>query len=192
MLETTSADIPQNESLEIKQDAKFFSRLLSKEKSSVGNPSCRVYYGGVSGSIPFTWESQPGTPKHEFSATSLIPPLTPPPSYYSKSNPKSIKKRPRSGLLHALFRRIMSLNSNEMANAVPSSPSSFSSSVASWSLSSGKYRRRSRFSTPSSSFDSRADDEGMADVESSSASERWFAALGSGSIGKCRGCYCWG
>ncbi|KAE8662767.1 saposin B domain-containing family protein [Hibiscus syriacus] len=85
----TSPDLPQNKTLEIKQDDKFFSRLLSKE-TSVTNPSFRVYYGGLPGAVPFTWESQPGTPKYTFSDTS-IPPLTPPPSYYSKSTTKPIK-----------------------------------------------------------------------------------------------------
>ncbi|XP_039001958.1 uncharacterized protein LOC120128330 [Hibiscus syriacus] len=182
MLHTSSTDLPHSKAVGIKQDDKFFSRLSSKEKNSVGNSSLRVYYGGVSGSIPFTWESQPRTPKHAFSTTSLIPPLAPPPSYYSKSNPKSIKKRSRSGLLRALFGKMMCFNLNEMNNVAPSSPSSLSS--ASWSLSFEKHRQSSR---PSSSFVSRAD------VGSSSrALARCFAAFGIGSTGKCRACYCWG
>ncbi|WOL06855.1 hypothetical protein Cni_G15589 [Canna indica] len=63
------------------EDDKFYGRLLSKE-SSAANPSFRVYYGGASGAVPFFWESQPGTPKHATAAASL-PPLTPPPSYFS-------------------------------------------------------------------------------------------------------------
>ncbi|CAH8360466.1 unnamed protein product [Eruca vesicaria subsp. sativa] len=40
------------------------------------------YYGGAS--IPFMWESRPGTPKHNhFPDCSFSQPLTPPPSYYS-------------------------------------------------------------------------------------------------------------
>lgn len=61
-----------------KQDNKCVSRLISKETSIV-NSSCRVYYGEAA-AVPFEWESQPGTPKHTLSETTL-PPLTPPPSY---------------------------------------------------------------------------------------------------------------
>ena len=184
---STSPDLPQNETLQIKQDDKFFSK-----ENSVANPSSfRVYYGGHSAAVPFTWETQPGTPKYTFSDTSR-PPLTPPPSYYSKSNLKPIKKHSRSGLLHALFPKMISL---KKTNLVPSSPSS--SSWSSWSsspmflaMSSGKYQRRSRFSTADSSFDSRADDEETA-VIGSPASTLCFTINGRGSIGKRRGCYDW-
>ncbi|XP_022722107.1 uncharacterized protein LOC111279381 [Durio zibethinus] len=188
---STSPDLPQNKTLQIKQEDKFFSRLLSKE-NSVANPSFRVYYGGVSGTVPFMWESQPGTPKYTFSDTSL-PPLTPPPSYYSMPNSKPIKKHSRSSLLHALF---PTMNSLKKTNLVPSSPSSSSSS--SWSsspmflaISPAKYQRRSRFSTPGSSFDSRVDDEEAAAI-GSPTSTLCFTVNGRGSvIGKLRGCYGW-
>ncbi|KAJ4885148.1 Uncharacterized protein Rs2_35241 [Raphanus sativus] len=50
------------------------------------------YYGRAS--IPFIWESRPGTPKHDhFSDFSLPPQLTPPPSYYSSSGVLSTPKR---------------------------------------------------------------------------------------------------
>ncbi|WVZ97972.1 hypothetical protein U9M48_043467 [Paspalum notatum var. saurae] len=65
--------------------ATMASRLLSMDASSVSNPSFRVYYGVASaGSVPFMWESAPGTPKNAISSTTL-PPLTPPPSYYSSN-----------------------------------------------------------------------------------------------------------
>ncbi|GFY83834.1 hypothetical protein Acr_03g0006080 [Actinidia rufa] len=147
--------LPQ-ESLQIKQDDKFFSRLLSKE-SSMSNPSFKVYYGGVSGSVPFLWESQPGTPKHALSHTSL-PPLTPPPSYYSHYGKKPVKKHSRSKLLHALFFWI-----NLKKSPVPSSPSSSSWSSSESSISvpmkHSKYRGRSRFSSVRSSFSGSIDDE---------------------------------
>lgn len=71
------------------------SRLLSTD-ASLSNPSFRVYYGVASaGSVPFHWESAPGTPKNAISDTS-VPPLTPPPAYYNKatklSKSKSSKK----------------------------------------------------------------------------------------------------
>ncbi|XVF37439.1 hypothetical protein REPUB_Repub20aG0007800 [Reevesia pubescens] len=178
---STSPDLPQNKTLQIKQDDKFFSRILSKE-NSVANPSFRVYYGGVSGAVPFMWESQPGTPKYTFSDKSL-PPLTPPPSYYSKSNSKPIKKQSRSGLLHALFLKMISL---KITNLVPSSPSSSWSSTPTFlAMSPGKYQRRSRFSTPGSPFDSRVDDEETAAIGSPTSTLCF--AIGRGS----RGCYGW-
>ncbi|KAI4338925.1 hypothetical protein MLD38_023930 [Melastoma candidum] len=67
----------------IKTEDGFFSRLLSKETSSLANPSFLVYYDGIPGSIPFLWETRPGTPKHVLHDEPL-PPLTPPPSYYTK------------------------------------------------------------------------------------------------------------
>ncbi|KAL0805580.1 hypothetical protein Bca101_098071 [Brassica carinata] len=64
------------------------------------------YYGGAS--VPFVWESRPGTPKHNhFSEFSLPPPLTPPPSYYSSgilSTPK------RQNKVRAKLTRIMSMS----------------------------------------------------------------------------------
>ncbi|KAJ4829527.1 hypothetical protein Tsubulata_048942 [Turnera subulata] len=170
MFGTTSPDleIPQK-SLQIRQDDKFFSRLLSKE-TSMANPSFRVYYGGVSVAVPFVWESQPGTPKHPLSESTL-PPLTPPPSYYTNSNKKPTKKHSRSNLLHLLFPRISLKRTND--TTFPPSPSStFShspSSASSWSSSSlnnsssslsslttpKKSHARSRFSSRGSSFDSR-------------------------------------
>ncbi|GMI93072.1 hypothetical protein HRI_002976500 [Hibiscus trionum] len=137
MLNTSPDHLPQNKSLGIKQDDKFFCRLLSKE-NSLANPSFRVYYCGLSGAVPFTWESQPGTPKSTFS-NATIPPLTPPPSYYSNSKPLK-SKRSRSGLLHSLFPKIISLK--KTANPLPSSSPMF------LATSPGKDRKRSRFSNP--------------------------------------------
>ncbi|OEL30276.1 hypothetical protein BAE44_0008709 [Dichanthelium oligosanthes] len=74
----------KEEPLELKQGgSKVFSRLFTRE-SSVAAPSFRVYYGVASaGSVPFMWESQPGTPKNDAISTATLPPLTPPPSYYT-------------------------------------------------------------------------------------------------------------
>ncbi|KAK8531693.1 hypothetical protein V6N13_131053 [Hibiscus sabdariffa] len=88
--------------LQMKQDDKFFSRLMSKEISKP-NSSSRVYYAGASLAVPFTWESHPGTPKHPACDTTL-PPLTPPPSYHSSSKSKSKqKKSSKSTLLSSIF-----------------------------------------------------------------------------------------
>jgi Protein of unknown function (DUF688) len=74
---------PTRSPLHIKTENKFFARLLSKE-ISLSTPSFRIY-GAAPTSVPFIWESQPGTPKIADSALSL-PPITPPPSYQTDHN----------------------------------------------------------------------------------------------------------
>lgn len=118
----------------IKQDDKFFSRLLSKESTAKGESSFRYYYcGGSSGSIPFVWESQPGTPKHKFSDTS-VPPLTPPPSYQTNAHLKSLTKQSKSNFFLSIFPKI----SSKRITFSPSltSPSVSSSCSSSFSMSS--------------------------------------------------------
>ncbi|KAJ1286004.1 hypothetical protein BS78_03G320600 [Paspalum vaginatum] len=68
--------------LRIKQDGKFYERLLTKESSAAaGNLSFR-YYWAEPGAVPFVWESQPGTPKDVARmAAGALPAITPPPSY---------------------------------------------------------------------------------------------------------------
>ncbi|XP_011653717.1 uncharacterized protein LOC105435254 [Cucumis sativus] len=96
-----TSEYPQK-SLQFKQNDKFISKILSRE-SSRANYSSRIYYGGLAGAVPFVWESQPGTPIHRFS-DDLTPPLTPPPSYFSDSLKKPLKKRSKSlSLLHIFF-----------------------------------------------------------------------------------------
>ncbi|KZV17578.1 hypothetical protein F511_37136 [Dorcoceras hygrometricum] len=117
------------ESFRIKHDdLKLFEKLLSKD-STKSNPSFRVlYYGDVSGAVPFVWETCPGTPKHTaFPHNLSIPPLTPPPSYYtSSSNNGSMNRSSGSKLmLHTLLRR-MSFNYKKNSH-LPSSPKSSSS-----------------------------------------------------------------
>ncbi|XP_021824775.1 vitellogenin-A2 [Prunus avium] len=110
------------------------SKLVSKEEASMANASCRVYYGEAAGAIPFMWESQPGTPKHPSSQSSL-PPLTPPPSYSTtQPNPKRTHKiTSKSKFLDTIFPRLRS--SRKMLKPPPSL-SSASSSSSSWSSSS--------------------------------------------------------
>ncbi|MFS7958300.1 hypothetical protein Hanom_Chr07g00676581 [Helianthus anomalus] len=64
--------------------------------------SFRVLYyaSAAAGSVPFMWESQPGTPKHALTESSL-PPLTPPPSYHQCSQNYNSSKR--SGFLHNIL-----------------------------------------------------------------------------------------
>ncbi|ESQ52764.1 hypothetical protein EUTSA_v10017268mg [Eutrema salsugineum] len=67
------------------------SKVIVKESSQVNSSSRIYYYGGAS--VPFLWETRPGTPKHSlFSESFRLPPLTPPPSYYSSSSSSSGNK----------------------------------------------------------------------------------------------------
>ncbi|XP_057489741.1 uncharacterized protein LOC130775639 [Actinidia eriantha] len=130
--------------IQIEQDEKFFSRVLSKE-SSKAEPSFRVlYYGGSSGAIPFMWESQPGTPKHPLSHTSL-PPLTPPPSYQSTTTPKTKsvqKSRSRTKFLSTLFPRFPSKKIKYVSPSLSSPSVSSSSSLSSSSTPMNAYIHR--------------------------------------------------
>ena len=173
MVVSGKSEVPQKCSvLQIKQDDKFFCRLLSKE-TSMSHPSFRV----AAVAVPFVWESQPGTPKYTFSEDTL-PPLTPPPSYFfNNDNKKPVKKlgsRSNSNnLLLALFPKLMSLkkiiqsSSHSNSSSSPSSFSSPSNYSSSWSSSSdsskvvvplGRLGRR-RFLSDGSSFDFRGGDE---------------------------------
>ncbi|XP_055809268.1 uncharacterized protein LOC129877763 [Solanum dulcamara] len=129
----------------IKDDDKFFSRLLSKENSNKGESSFRFYYYGgssSSSSVPFHWESEPGTPKHKFANSTLFnPPLTPPPSYNNNNNQSinahlnSLQKlrSTKSKFYRSIFsKRITS--SQSIANLSPSSSRSSSFSVSSMPL----------------------------------------------------------
>ncbi|KAL2509928.1 uncharacterized protein Fot_33575 [Forsythia ovata] len=125
--------ISRSPEFEIKHnDDKYFSSLVSKETSKIINPSFRVYYGDVSGTVPFMWETRPGTPKHHTfcdSDTTIIPPLTPPPSYYSTNINKPLKTSSKSRLIHTLLRRI---NLKKVPQfEMPSSVSSLSCSTSS-------------------------------------------------------------
>lgn len=144
-----SSSIEKSFRIKHEDNNKFLSKLLSKEnsKAAASNPSFRVYYNDVPSSVPFTWELQPGTPKHTFSQTSLLPPLTPPPSYYSNTNnnthKKPTKNNSRSKIFHALIMKF-----HPKKSSLPPSPSYSSSSTLSWS-SSSQYSSISAPTTPS-------------------------------------------
>ncbi|KAM0852209.1 hypothetical protein ACQ4PT_051910 [Festuca glaucescens] len=96
------------------------SRLLAPD-ASLSNPSFRNYYGVASaGSVPFLWESAPGTPKKGISSADL-PPLTPPPSYYSKTSKSMSSKKllpsPKpAGFVPKIFRRSHTMPSPSPSN----------------------------------------------------------------------------
>lgn len=143
--------------LEMKEEDKFFSRLLSKETcNNSKDSSFRVlYYGGAAGAIPFTWESRPGTPKHTFSDTcSSLPPLTPPPSYQTIPFHSRPDRKPNK-LLQFLRMPSSSHRKNKSSAQSPSfSSSSFSSSSYSNSISTPiRFNNKSRFRRCSTSAD---------------------------------------
>ncbi|KAL2317383.1 hypothetical protein Fmac_031259 [Flemingia macrophylla] len=127
---------------------------LTRELSNLSNEA----YHGDSASVPFVWESQPGTPKVRFKENSL-PPLTPPPSYFQNDakKPTSIKAKnknsPKATFLQTLFPKRAARKggappqsgSSNLLSYSFSSPSSSSSS--SLSLSSP---RPTSYSVPSS------------------------------------------
>lgn len=109
------------------------SKLIVKESSQVNASSRIYYYGGAS--VPFLWETQPGTPKHSlFSESFRLPPLTPPPSYYSSSssseNKQSKARTKQTRLVKTLFngKHYVSRPSFSWSSTSSSSSSSFSSS----------------------------------------------------------------
>ncbi|KAB2607165.1 protein TPRXL [Pyrus ussuriensis x Pyrus communis] len=102
------------------------------------------YHGEASAfvSVPFTWESQPGTPKSKFLQNpSRLAPLTPPPSYFSDSPKRSSRKKnsKSSPLVPNILPKIRSTSTTSRKASTPSSmpaissasPSSFSSSASS-------------------------------------------------------------
>lgn len=105
------------------------------------------YHGGAPASIPFTWESQPGTPKAKFhqTTTTTLPPLSPPPSYDSTTAPlirpppsfdsttattRHVRKNSRRNLLYTIF----PIRNGKSKTRVPPSPSPTSSSSSSSSF----------------------------------------------------------
>ncbi|KAE8790177.1 hypothetical protein D1007_35509 [Hordeum vulgare] len=91
------AMMPQSP-LRIKQGGKFYERLLTKE-SSAANPSFR-YYGAEPGSVPFVWESEPGTPRDASRMVGgALPAITPPPSYQLRHHGGgvNVSRRPKGG-----------------------------------------------------------------------------------------------
>ncbi|XP_006644930.1 uncharacterized protein LOC102711483 [Oryza brachyantha] len=82
--------------LRIKQHGKFYERLLAKERSASTNRSFRHYWATEPGSVPFVWESQPGTPKDvSRMVAGAVPAITPPPSYLLRQGSKMGVPAPR-------------------------------------------------------------------------------------------------
>ncbi|URE01159.1 hypothetical protein MUK42_03701 [Musa troglodytarum] len=122
-----------------------------KENSSSATPSFRVYHEVVPASVPFVWESQPGTPKATFAATQL-PPLTPPPSYFHHPRKTTADKKNRRwsrsfSYLASLFRRLTLRNPCMPHPPMPKSPVSSLPSSPFSRLGSSDSRRKHSFSS---------------------------------------------
>ncbi|KAL2337613.1 hypothetical protein Fmac_012059 [Flemingia macrophylla] len=117
-------EVPQKSVLQIKQDDKFFCRLLSKE-SSMSNPSFRMALA-----VPFVWESQPGTPKYYTLSEDTLPPLTPPPPFHMNTINAYKKKEKKRSKANILLTMLPKLNLKKMilSSSYPSWSSSSSSS----------------------------------------------------------------
>jgi len=147
---------------------------LARDLSNLSNEAYHV----ESASVPFVWESQPGTPKVRFKENSL-PPLTPPPSYFQNATKKTTpkvknKNSPKSSFLQTLFPKRATrkdgapsqTGSQNIWSYSSSSPSSSSSSSLSFSS-----PRPTSYSVPSSPMiHSRkgVEDEDLYEVTSSS------------------------
>ncbi|CAM8995236.1 unnamed protein product [Rhodiola kirilowii] len=139
------------QSLQICQDDKFLSKLLSRERSITGSSGRAAYYTGISGSVPFTWETQPGTPRTlTVSCNKQLetPPLTPPPAYYTTDDQaagRRISSSSRSSrLLKTLFSH--SKDAGSWDNAAVQRTSS-TESVSSYSSSFSGKRESGRISS---------------------------------------------
>lgn len=108
-----------------RMDDKFL-RKLEKYNSSMQASFRMLYYGGATGSVPFVWESQPGTPKHKLSDQYPLPPLTPPPQYLSSPRASSLQKKhsKNSRIFNSIFARVPSKKEN--ASPMFSPPPSYS------------------------------------------------------------------
>ncbi|KAL5171051.1 hypothetical protein HKD37_11G032616 [Glycine soja] len=150
-------------SFRITKEDGFFSRLIAKETTTPNSSSRIFYYGETSVAVPFTWEAQPGTPKHPLSETSL-PPLTPPPSYFSSPKKSHNTKRRNYysnkaiNIFSSIFLRLVgsrkSLQNHHHVSPSSSwsSPSSSSSSSSSWSLAHYNNNNNNNNSSPSFSM----------------------------------------
>ncbi|KAL9342757.1 hypothetical protein Peur_066082 [Populus x canadensis] len=201
---SSSSKRPQK-SLKLKQvDKKGSSKRVTRDVS-MANLSTEDYHVGASVAVPFTWESQPGTPKIKFRENPL-PPLTPPPSYFYNTPKRPTKKLSKSSLLDSIFPKRSTRKTNVPVSPASSSSSSSSSSrlSSSWSAtysvpsspmkiskSRGSY---SGMSSPRQYFDSRKmmlnhDDQDHENECEYPVSTFCFGGLGRGASARSRGCY---
>ncbi|AES98960.1 hypothetical protein MtrunA17_Chr5g0432461 [Medicago truncatula] len=153
-----------------RQENKKMMCLDEQLQRQLSNISNEDYHGNKFASIPFVWESQPGTPKHRSNQNSL-PPLTPPPSYFQNANKKPITKAKKNFFLQSLFHKRTTKKDCvlDRSPAASSTFVSYSSSSSSSSLSVSSPRPTS-YSVPSSPMihSRKGENEDLYDVTSSS------------------------
>ena len=196
--------LPQK-SLKLKQDDKKGSSKRVTRDVSMANLSTEDYHVGASVAVPFTWESQPGTPKIKFREKPL-PPLTPPPSYFYNTPKRPTKKLSKSSLLDSIFPKRSTRKTNLPVSPASSSSSSSSSSrlSSSWSAtcsvpSSPMKISKSRgsyngMSSPRQNFHPRImmlnhDDQDLENECEYPVSTFCFGGIGRGASARSRGCY---
>lgn len=171
----------------------FDEQIATRQLSNIS--SNEAYHVVKSASVPFVWESQPGTPKVRSQENSL-PPLTPPPTYYQNATKKTTIKakknynpQKKASFLQTIFpKRSTARKGNCVPDPPAAGPQSFmsyySSSSSSSSLSSSSLRPTS-YSVPSSpvvrSRIKGDEDEDLYDVASSN-----YVCFGNA---RSRGCY---
>ncbi|KAJ8442653.1 hypothetical protein Cgig2_003697 [Carnegiea gigantea] len=174
----------------------------NREGKEAGETSFRVlYYGAHEVTVPFMWESQPGTPKHPIFTQndSMLPPLTPPPSYTQTFSPsptlgsatpsrKTRKPRFFSAFFSSISRKINRHIGPMSSSNLHSGPLSWST-VSSSSSPVSSPPRPGRSSTGYSSFGPKSqsplfDDDDKHELGSSardiilgSSNERWSASF---------------
>ncbi|XP_021732662.1 uncharacterized protein LOC110699470 [Chenopodium quinoa] len=125
--------------------ARVFSSKENKQSLETGETSFRVYYGATGATIPFMWESQPGTPKHPIFSKNdnIVPPLTPPPSYSLRGSSCNKKSTKYNKIFRAFISSFSRSSRSRSSHVTPTSSLSLSlsscnsySSPLSWSTSS--------------------------------------------------------
>ncbi|XVE58935.1 hypothetical protein DITRI_Ditri05aG0003000 [Diplodiscus trichospermus] len=143
----TSSLYRSQKSVRIHHHDDFFTRCSIREDSII-NLSFEDYHGGTSVTVPFNWESEPGTPKVKSREIPSLPPLTPPPSYFYSTPKRIVKNQSKPKFLVNIFPKRLRRKTPVQLSPASSSSSSSSSSSTTSSRSSSPWPRS--YSVPSS------------------------------------------
>uniref|UniRef100_A0A1J3HVJ0 Uncharacterized protein n=1 Tax=Noccaea caerulescens TaxID=107243 RepID=A0A1J3HVJ0_NOCCA len=165
------------------------SKIIIKESSQVNSSSRIYYYGGAS--VPFMWETRPGTPKH--CESFRLPPLTPPPSYYSSSSGKqqSKSRTKQCRFVKTLFNGKHHVSRPSLSWSSTTSSSSSSSSFSSSSPpSKGEHRPKKCYLSCSRSYVKDDEEEEIGSSSSSPTSTLCYKRGFSSSMGSMKRALC--
>ncbi|KAI3757802.1 hypothetical protein L6452_05345 [Arctium lappa] len=115
MVRTKGTTSPKAFQLQFKLKQSDQATINNNNNNGDGESSFRLLYYASAGSVPFMWESHPGTPKHSTTQSSLFPTLTPPPAFHPTTSLRTL-------FLDASFRK-----PRVEAAAPPPSSTSYSS-----------------------------------------------------------------